>query len=197
MSRITKLPVSEWHPELRQRFRAEQATPLEQGTMRIFAHRPAIAQGVISLGLGVSKDWTLGPRLKELVRLRLAFHNQCRSCLAIRYSDAVDAGVDEDLVCSLENPPEAKDLSEAEKTALQYADLFATNHLRIDDALFEKLRQHYSEPQLVELGVWVAFCVGFGRLGAVWDMVEELPEAYQEKTGSPITPWSGAPVVVR
>lgn len=197
MSRITKLPASEWSPELRQLFRAEEATALEQGTMRIFAHRSAIAHGVISLGAGISADWTLGHRLKELLRLRVAFHNQCRSCLAIRYSDAVNAGVSEELVCSLENPPEAQDLSEAEKIALQYADLFATNHLRIDDALFDNLRQHYSEPQLVELGAWVAFCVGFGRLGAVWDMVEELPEAYQERDGTPITPWSGSPIVVR
>lgn len=197
MSRITKLPVAEWDPQLQELFRAKDTTALEQGTMRIFAHRPAIAQGVISLGTGVAQDWTLGARLKELVRLRVAFHNQCRSCLAIRYSDAVNAGVDEDLVCSLENPPAAADLSEAEKIALQYADLFATNHLRIDDELFDSMRQHYSESQLVELGVWIAFCVGFGRLGAVWDMVEELPQAFQDKDGTPITPWSGAPVIVR
>lgn len=197
MSRISKLPSPEWDPELQAIFRADEATPLEQGTMRIFAHRPAIARGIISLGGGIATDWSLGQRLKELVRLRIAFHNQCRSCLAIRYQEAIDVGVDEELVCSLENPPTADNLSEAEKLALQYADLFATNHLRIDDQLFSKLREYYTEQQLVEIGSWVAFCVGFGRLGAVWDMTEELPEAYQEKDGEPITAWSGTPVVVR
>jgi len=197
MSRITKLDPAQWDSDLREQFRADEATALEQGTMRIFAHRPAMAKGVMILGAGIASDWTLGQRLKELVRLRIAFHNQCRSCLAIRYRDAVDDGVDENLVCSLENPPEAPDLSDAEKIALRYADLFATDHLRIDDEMFNEMRRYYNDSQLVEIGVWVAFCVGFGRLGAVWDMVEELPDAYREKGADPATPWSGIPVVMR
>ncbi len=197
MSRIQKIHRDDWDPELREQFNADEATELELGTMRMFAHRPAIAKGMMALGGGIAADWTLPERLKELVRLRVAFHNQCRSCLAIRYRDAVADGVDEDLVCSLENPPEAPDLTEAEKAAIAYADKFATNHLSIGDDDFAELRQHFSEGQLVELGTWVAFCVGFGRLGAVWDMIEELPETFQAKESGPATPWSGPATVVR
>ncbi len=197
MSRIRKIDPAHWDLELREQFHADEATELELGTMRMFAHRPAIAKGIIALGGGIARDWSLSQRLKELVRLRVAFHNQCRSCMAIRYRDAVDEGVDEDLVCSLENPPEAPDLTEAEKAAIAYADKFATNHLSIGDADFDELRRHFDESQLVELGTWVAFCVGFGRLGAVWDMIEELPETFQDKTSDSVTPWSGAPTVVR
>ncbi len=197
MSRIRKIDPADWDPALREQFNADEATDLELGTMRMFAHRPAIAKGMIALGGGIAEDWSMSQRLKELVRLRVAFHNQCRSCLAIRYRDAVADGVDEDLVCSLENPPEAADLTEAEKAAIEYADKFATNHLSIGDEDFDELRRHFSEGQLVELGTWVAFCVGFGRLGAVWDMIEELPETFQEKGAEPATPWSGAPTVVR
>lgn len=197
MSRIRKIHRDDWDPALREQFNADEATELELGTMRMFAHRPEIAKGMMALGGGIAMDWTLPQRLKELVRLRVAFHNQCRSCLAIRYRDAVADGVDEDLVCSLENPPEAPDLTEAEKAAIAYADKFATNHLSIGDDDFAALREHFSEGQLVELGTWVAFCVGFGRLGAVWDMVEELPETFQDKTSGPATPWSGSPTVVR
>lgn len=197
MSRITKLDPKDWDSELREMFQADSATTLELGTMRIFAHCPDIAKGIIALGAGIRADRTLPERLIELVRLRVAFHNQCRSCMAIRYRSAVEAGVDEGLVCSLENPPEAEDLTEAEKTAIAYADKFATDHLSINDGDFIELRRHFSEAQLVELGSWVAFCVGFGRLGAVWDMVEELPEAYQERSGKPVAPWSGEPEIVR
>lgn len=197
MTRIAKIDVADWDPELRALFRADEATPLEQGAMRVFAHRPAIAKGVIALGAGIKADRSLPERLIELVRLRIAFHNQCRSCLAIRYRDAVADGVDEALVCSLEKPMEAPDLSAAEKAALAYADLFATDHLAIGDAMLDRLREHFSEGEIVELGVWVAFCVGFGRLGAVLDMVEELPEAYAAHTGAKVTPWAGAPMLVR
>jgi len=197
MSRIAKLPPDRWDPALREMFAAEQATPLEQGAMRMFAHRPAIAKGIVALGAGIKTDRSLPERLIELVRLRIAFHNQCRSCMAIRYRDAVAAGVDETLVCSLERPAEAPDLTAAERLALDYADRFATDHLSIDDAIYEALREHFYEGQLVELGCWVAFCVGFGRLAATWEMVEELPEAYRSREAEPISPWSGVPIEVR
>lgn len=197
MSRIAKLDVSEWDPELRQIFAADQATPIEQGAMRMFAHRPEIAKGIVALGGGIKRDRTLPERLVELVRLRIAFHNQCRSCMAIRYRDAVTDGVDEGLVCSLERPAEAPDLTEVERVALEYADRFATDHLSIDDAMYDRLRVYFSEGEIVELGVWVAFCVGFGRLAATWDMIEDLPAAFRARDAGPITPWSGAPVVVR
>jgi len=195
MSRIAHLPLEQWDPELRARTRADEATPLEQGSMRMFAHKPAIAKGVAALGAGIRQDRTLPERLIELVRLRIAFHNQCRSCMAIRYRSAVAEGVDEDLVCSLEKPVEAPDLSDAERAALDYADRFATDHLSIDDTYFAGLRRHFSDGELVELGTWIAFCVGFGRLGATWDMTEELPDAYRGE--GTIRPWSGIPIVVR
>lgn len=197
MSRIRKLDPTVWDDELRSRFAADEATALELGAMRMFAHCPEIAKGIIALGAGIKSDRALPERLIELVRLRVAFHNQCRSCMAIRYRDAVAAGVTEDLVCSLKSPHDAPDLTDAEKAAIAFADKFACDHLSIDDVQFEELRKYFSEAQLVELGAWVAFCVGFGRLGAVWDMIEELPAEFQHQSASPITPWCGEPVIVR
>ena len=139
----------------------------------------------------------MSERLIELVRLRVAFHNQCRSCMAIRYRDAVQDGVTEDLVCSLEKPMEASDLTAAEKAALEYADRFANDHLSIDEKVYDGLRAHFDEGQIVELGARVALYVGFGRLAATWDMTEELPEAFREKASDRVAPWSAAPVVVR
>lgn len=197
MTRITKLDPECWDAELRAMTRPENATPLEQGLMRIFAHRPALAKGLAMFGGALKVHRTLPDRLVELVRLRVAFHNQCRSCMAIRYTDAVAAGVTEDLVCSLERPYEAENLTPAEKAALSYADKFATNHLAIDDATFTMLKNHFSEADIVELGMVVAFFVGFGRLSAVWDMVEELPERFQDHSIPTIAPWGEAAIVVR
>src|SRR3546814_20367163 len=95
-------------------------------------------------------DWSSDVCSSDLlVRLRIAFHNQCRSCMAIRYRDAVAAGVDETLVCSLERPAEAPALTAAERLALDYADRFATDHLSIDDAIYEPLREHFYEGQQI------------------------------------------------
>ena len=173
MSRIEKLPPADWDPRLREAVKPDELSDLEQGMTRFFAHCPEQA----------------------LVRLRIAFFNQCRSCMAIRYSDAVAEGVTEGLVCSLERPQEASDLSAAEKAAIRYGELLATDHLAIGDAHFAELRLHFSEAEIVELGMTAAFFVGFGRLAATWHMVEDLPEAFRRD--GPIAPWGEAKIEVR
>ena len=197
MSRIEVLQPEQWDPELRELTHADSATPLEQGLMRMFAHTPGQAKGLAAFGGALKVNRTLDERLVELVRLRVAFHNQCKSCMAIRYQDALDAGLNEDLVCSLENPVEADNLSAAEKAAIAYGEAFATNHLSIDDDTYDGLREHFSEAQIVELGLTVAFFVGFGRLAATWNMIEELPESFQDPEAGTLTPWNQDSIVVR
>lgn len=195
MSRITKLAPEQWDQRLVRAIRPENLTDLEQGLTRFFAHCPEQALGLMAFGGALKMNRSLPERLVELVRLRVAFFNQCRSCMAIRYTDAVADGVTEGLVCSLERPQEAADLSAAEKAAIRYGELMATDHLAIDDAMYEELRQHFTEAQIVELGMTVAFFVGFGRLAATYHMVEELPEAFRK--AEKIAPWGAEKIQVR
>lgn len=195
MARIAKLEPHEWDPRLRAAIRPENLTDLEQGLTRYFAHCPEQALGLMAFGGALKMNRQLPERLVELVRLRIAFFNQCRSCMAIRYSDAVADGVTEALVCSLERPQEAADLTPAEKVAIRYGELMATDHLAIDDALHAELRAHFGEAEIVELGMTCAFFVGFGRLAATWKMVEELPEDFRQP--ETIAPWGHESIQVR
>jgi AhpD family alkylhydroperoxidase len=195
VSRISKLAPEQWDQRLVSAIQPDNLTDLEQGLTRYFAHCPEQALGLMGFGGALKRNRTLPERLVELVRLRVAFLNQCRSCMAIRYSDAVADGVTEGLVCSLERPQEAENLTAAEKAAIRYGELMATDHLAIDDAMYEALREHFSEAQIVELGMTVAFFVGFGRLAATYHMVDELPEAF--KTAEKIAPWGAEKIQVR
>ena len=195
MSRIAKLAPQEWDERLQRAIRPENLTDLEQGLTRYFAHCPEQALGLMGFGAALKQNRSLPEKLVELVRLRVAFFNQCRSCMAIRYADAVADGVTEGLVCSLERPEEAENLTPAEKAAIRFGELMATDHLAITDATYAELRQHFSEAQIVELGMTVAFFVGFGRLAATYHMVEELPEAFQ--TAATIALWGAEKIEVR
>jgi AhpD family alkylhydroperoxidase len=196
MTRLTKIPVEQWDPELRALTHADGATQLEQGLLRIMAHAPPLAKALAAFGASMWQNHTLPRRLIELIRLRIAFHNQCRSCMAIRYQSAVDDGLTEGMVCSLEKPQDAPDLTDAEKAAIKYADLSANDHFSISDATFAELRRFYTEAEIVELGMFIAFFIGFGRLGAAWDMVEELPDSFQDKSTT-AAPWARQSITVR
>jgi Uncharacterized conserved protein len=190
MARIRMLTAEEFPEELREQLDAEHKTPLELGNLRIYAHRPELASAYARYMGELRKPGLLSRRLIELVRLRVAFHNQCRSCMAVRYADGAADGVDEALVCQLADPDDAPDLTDADRAALRFADLMATDHLSIDDEVFAQLRLHFSEAEIVELGMNIAAFVGYGRLSMAMDMVDELPERYRTRSGALVTPWN-------
>ncbi|CAB4935709.1 unannotated protein [freshwater metagenome] len=164
------------------------AERLDRQTIGVISHRPELAEALLRWAGSLQEDdkGTLPRRLTELVRLRIAFWNQCRSCMSVRYDpDAVS----EDLVCSLERPEEADDLSPAERVALRFADLMATDHLAIDDALYNELREHFTEGEIVELGMHCGQYVGMGRLAATWQLHDHLHERFQSPQEAPYTPW--------
>lgn len=195
MSRVEQIKAEDWPDEMKELLHPERMTDLEQGLMRYWAHRPDLVQGLAAFSGGLKMNRTLSEKLVELVRLRIAFFNQCRSCMAIRYTDAVNDGLTEDLVCSLERPEESPDLTDAEKVAIKFGELMAADHLSIDDAIYAELRAHYSQEEIVELGMTAAFFVGFGRLAATYHMVEELPNAFQGTDA--VSPWHNDAIVVR
>lgn len=45
--------------------------------------------------------------------------------------------------------------------ALEYAELMGTAPGKIDEAFYEKLAQHYSVEEIVELGAFIGFNVGY------------------------------------
>jgi alkylhydroperoxidase family enzyme len=47
--------------------------------------------------------------------------------------------------------------SDAERAALEYAERMTMTGERVDDALFARLKEHYSEAQIVELTAAIAF----------------------------------------
>ncbi|MFC4945026.1 carboxymuconolactone decarboxylase family protein [Pseudonocardia sp. GCM10023141] len=194
MARLHALAPAEFAPELRTTLGPALGDPQGLGLLRVLAQRPDITAAFLAFRSRLAAATALPPRLVELVRLRVAFHNQCRSCMALRTKSGADDGVTEALVCSLERPAEAADLTPAERAALRYADLVATDHLAVDDAVFDALRAHFTEPEIVELGVQLAVFVGFGRLSATWDLVDDLPDRFLDRS-APVTPW-GADAVV-
>ena len=54
--------------------------------------------------------------------------------------------------------------------ALEYADRMALDHHNMDDAFFERLREQFSDAQVVELGMMIGQFIGFGRLLMVLDL---------------------------
>ncbi|MEM7003379.1 MAG: hypothetical protein AAF529_21510 [Pseudomonadota bacterium] len=60
--------------------------------------------------------------------------------------------------------------SASERLALEYADRLAVDHHNMDDAFFDRMKEHYSDEQILELGMMIGQFIGFGRLLMVLDL---------------------------
>jgi hypothetical protein len=61
----------------------------------------------------------------------------------------------------IDNFAASEKFSAADKLALRYSELMATNPDAIDAAFFDALRQHYTDEEIVELGLFVGFNLGY------------------------------------
>ena len=66
---------------------------------------------------------------------------------------------------------EASDrFSERQKAALLYTSMLIWNPEGVDDSLWERLRAHFSEEEIVELGSFVCTTFGQQRVIKTWDV---------------------------
>ena len=75
----------------------------------------------------------------------------------INSARAAEANGSMDKVAELLTWRDSKLFSEAERVALEYAERITYTDQQVDDALFARLKQHYTEPQIVELTAAIAF----------------------------------------
>jgi len=86
--------------------------------------------------------------------------------MKVRYAGARQAGLTEVKIAALGNL--ASDLfTPRERAALKFAELMASDHHKVDDGVFAELKRHFSDAEIVELGVSTALFTGFGRFNAI------------------------------
>lgn len=109
----------------------------------------------------------LEPRLKELVRLRIATLNACKACKAAR----LDPDVTEiEASYGVDSPDHA--FSARERAAIDFAERMAIDHFAIGDSDISNLRNLFSEAELLELMMMAGQYIGFGRMLAILQLEE-------------------------
>ena len=98
--------------------------------------------------------------LKELCRLYVSRSVECEYCGNQRSVKATSTGaVIEDHVKDLLDFEKSTRFDDRQKAALAYAEAIVYR-LDTDDAFWERMHRHFSEPELVELGCFIGLTMG-------------------------------------
>src|SRR5215212_6369577 len=104
-------------------------------------------------------------KLKEMCRIKISVAHECGYCSTVRSNVAKAEGLTEDLVTGLLRDVAGDDrFSAREKAALHYAGLFKQGEHAIDrDDVYEELGKHFSDEEIIELGLFCAEVDGVGK----------------------------------
>ncbi|HXP30857.1 MAG TPA: carboxymuconolactone decarboxylase family protein [Stellaceae bacterium] len=149
------------------RMRAELERCRREGTPRpesqaIRAHVPAAFWSFADTWDGVFRNGVLDHSIKELCRVYVSRSVKCEYCGNQRSVKSARQGLVEADYRDLLDFETSTQYDSRQKAALAYTEAI-TWDLETDDALWQRLHDHFTEPEIVELGYFVAITMGQQR----------------------------------
>jgi alkylhydroperoxidase family enzyme len=138
-----------------------EGTPRPE-SQAIRAHVPGVFWSFANSWRSVFKEGVADHNIKELCRVYVSRSVQCEYCGNQRSMKSAQAGLVEDDYADLINFEKSSRYDERQKAALSYAEAI-TWDLPTGDAFWARLHAHYSEPELVEIGYFIALTMGQQR----------------------------------
>ena len=145
--------------------------------IEVFASAPELVDLVMNeFYVKVFFGGRVAQRYKQLVRLRLSIVHGCRTCNRQNVPGALEAGISQAQVdAMIANRLEDSLFTEADQAVLAYAEQMVLTNMNgdISPELYARLRRHFSEAEIVELGVVMAIIGGMAKLSFLLRLVEK------------------------
>jgi len=180
---------------------AGRAVPDGIEPLRAYARVPGLLKGIGSLEQATAKQAKmrrLDDRIRALAELRAATLTQCEYCIDLGSAVSRGWGLADAEQLALPDYRTSDLFSNVDKLVLDYATGMSTTPVDVPDELFDRLRAHFDDEQLVELTHIIALenmrgrfnlALGVGSAGYSDGMVCAVPSSAPP---SPAEPASGS-----
>ncbi|HEY2504406.1 MAG TPA: carboxymuconolactone decarboxylase family protein [Mycobacterium sp.] len=132
----------------------------------IWSLRPELGGMVERMIRGAYQQSILPAAERELARMRIAQINDCVACSDFRAQSVLDAGPKAPAPELYDNVAAYADYpgyTPRQRLAIEFAERFANEHTSMDDAFFQRLRELFSDEEVLDLTLCVAVFLGLGR----------------------------------
>ena len=163
MARVRDVTINEVPEDVRptyRRFAGEYGPFLNQ--VKVFAHRPPAVKHLMGLLLELADEALLPKRYLEIALVVVSKLNECTYCVAHHTPRLVDQGLAPETVARILDP-DCPGLDDLDRLVRDYVVQVTDSPGRIRDAMFERLREHFTEAEIVELTLRTALCGFFNR----------------------------------
>jgi alkylhydroperoxidase family enzyme len=130
-------------------------------------HRTEMAVGMGTFSEAVYGNSKLPIREREAARYTIALVNHCAVCQDTRAKDAAAHQADEGFYAEVTQWYASDALTDREKMAAEFAQMFALDHQRMDDEFWQRVRSLFSDDEIADLIICCGMFLGLGRAMAV------------------------------
>ncbi len=163
MARVRDIEIDEVADDLKPiyaRFIESYGPFLNQ--VRVFSHRPPALRHIMGMLLEFADEEVLPKRYLEIVLVVVSKLNECDYCIAHHAPKLMNEGFAEETTERILEP-DCPGLDEVERLVRDYSIVVTQHANRVTDSMYNELRNHFSEEQIVELTLRIALCGFFNR----------------------------------
>jgi alkylhydroperoxidase family enzyme len=146
----------------------------------VFAQAPELLNfAMVDFYQKIFFEGRVSEKHKQLARLRLSMNHGCRTCNLQNLVGVSNVGYTQEQIDAMWRQ-DYSGFSEDEQAVMELADVIALNnpHGELTPELHSRLGRHFTEEQILELGLCLSVIVGLVKLSFAFGLVEK--EAYCE-----------------
>ena len=173
MARVSDIEIHQVNDEVRpvyQRFAGEYGPFLNQ--VKIFAHRPAALKHIMGMLMDMADNPILSKRHLEIAIVAVSAVNRCHYCIAHHTPRLVELGLSAEIISHILDT-DCPELDDIDRLVRDYAVQVTKDHNRVTDDLFNRLKDHFDETQIVELTLRITLCTFFNKFNDVMQLEME------------------------
>ena len=133
----------------------------------VMAHRPPIFKNVWGLLTDLANEAVLPKRYLELCLVTVSLLNKCTYCVSHHAPKLAVQGITEEGATRLLDYKDHPELDDVDKLVIEYAIAVTNDWNRTRDEIFTRLKQHFTESQIVEMTWRTALCGAFNRFNDI------------------------------
>jgi len=147
--------------------KAEERFQALLNIFKVFGHQPEYGTVFTNMIMAILKDGVIDWKTKELLILKATQRNDCQYCVVQHERVSNMLGISDEKIADIdgEKYKASPHFTEGEKALLDLTVQIGKDANQVSDELWDRLRQHWSEPQIVDAVFVITIYIAVSKFG--------------------------------
>lgn len=147
--------------------KAEERFEMLLNIFKVFGHTPELGTVFTDLVMAILKDGELDWTTKELLILKATHRNDCQYCVVQHETLSKRLGISGDKIADIgdDRYQSSPHFTDAEKALMDLTVQIGVDANRLSKDLWDRLHQHFTEPQIVEAVFTITVYIAVSKFG--------------------------------